>query len=82
VKQLGLYLSSLHLHLGDKAVPQTSKNPAQERDCLARSIGTMVQDPWMEKLQSETARQTNTRDNHMARGKHKYLSIRNPGYLA
>jgi hypothetical protein len=35
-----------------------------------------------DKLQSETARPTNTRDNQMARGKHKNLSNRNKGYLA
>ena len=33
-------------------------------------------------LQSETARPTNTRDNQMARGKHKNLSNRYQGYLA
>jgi len=35
-----------------------------------------------DKLQSETARPTNTRDKQMARGKHKNLNNRNQGYLA
>jgi hypothetical protein len=33
-------------------------------------------------LQSETARSANTRDTHMPRGKSKYISNRNQGYLA
>ena len=36
----------------------------------------------MEKLQSETARPANTRDNHMAKGKHKNLTNRNQCYVA
>jgi hypothetical protein len=35
-----------------------------------------------DKPQSETARQANTRDNKMARGKDKEISNRNQGYLA
>jgi hypothetical protein len=36
----------------------------------------------MDKTQSETAKQTNNRDNQMAKGKHKNISNRNQGYLA
>ena len=35
-----------------------------------------------ERLQSETARSVNTRDNQMVRGKHKNISNRNQSYLA
>ena len=36
----------------------------------------------MDKSKSETARPANTRDNQMAKGKHKNISNRNQGYLA
>jgi hypothetical protein len=36
----------------------------------------------MDKLQTATARPTNTRDNQMAEGKHKNISNRNQVYLA
>ena len=53
-------------------------NPSQERADLCRSADipkiTDLQAHSTEKLQSETARPTNTRDNQMARGKHKNLS--------
>jgi hypothetical protein len=61
-------------------------NSAQERAGLPRSADTPKitgsQDNRRDKLQSEIVRPTNTRDNHMARGKCKNLSNRNQGYLA
>ena len=61
-------------------------NPAQERAGFPRSGDTTkitsAQANRRDKLQSETARPTNTRDNQMARGKHKNISNRNQGYLA
>ena len=61
-------------------------NPAQERAGLSQSANTTrikgSQDHKRYKLQPETVIPTNNRNNQMARGKYKKLSIRNPGYLA
>ena len=60
-------------------------NPSQERADLCRSADipkiTDLQAHSTEKLQSETARPTNTRDNQMARDKRKKFTYRNQGYL-
>lgn len=58
-------------------------NPAQKRADLARSADihkiTGLNDHRRDKLQSEIARQANTRDNHMVNGKCKNISKRNQG---
>jgi hypothetical protein len=51
---------------GENCSPRTADTQACRRD----------------KLQSETARPANTRDNQMVRGKGKNISNRNQGYLA
>jgi hypothetical protein len=68
-QELRLFYSSSH------------PNPAQERAGLARSADTGLQADRRDKLQPETARTTNTKDNQMARGKHKNITNRNQGYL-
>jgi hypothetical protein len=47
-----------------------------------RSADTSLQAYRRDKLQAETTRPTNTRDNQMAKDKLKNLTIRNQGYLA
>jgi hypothetical protein len=42
---------------------------------LQKGLATVIRD-------TETARPANTRDNQMSRGKGKYISNRNQGYLA
>ena len=47
-----------------------------------KSVDTGLQTHMRDKLQPETARPTNNRDNQMVKGKHKNLTNRNQGYLA
>jgi hypothetical protein len=83
VEQQGQGPSCLHLHPGAKVVPQPLlPNPAQERVDLPRSADADLQAHRRDKLQSETARPTNTRETQTVRVKYKKIANRNQGYLA
>jgi hypothetical protein len=62
-------------------VPQLSTQKLWPGEGLSRSADTGLQVHRGDKFQSERARPTNTRDNQMARGKHKKLNNRNQDYF-
>jgi hypothetical protein len=75
MQQLGQELSGFHLAQELRLFHSSPHpNPAQERDGLARSADIDLQAHRRDKLQPETARPTNTRDNQMAKDKCKNLT--------
>jgi hypothetical protein len=67
VEQLGQDPSSLHLYLGAWAVPKALPGST-------RSVDTGLQAKRRDKLQPETARPNDTKDNQMAKDKPKKLT--------
>jgi hypothetical protein len=63
--------------LGCSTMPCTQVLPGESLSPTSADTG--LQTHRRDKLQPETARPTNTRDNEMAKGKQKYLTNRNQG---
>jgi hypothetical protein len=62
------------------AVSQPSVDQFHQERAGLPEVLTGLQAHRRDKLQTETARPTNTRDNQMAEGTHKNLITRNQGY--
>ena len=85
VDQLGQGPSSCHLHPGAWTVPQTSVLrvlPGESWSPRRADSQAGLQVHKWDKLKAEKEKPNNTRDNQMAKGKHKKLTNRNQDYLA
>jgi hypothetical protein len=83
VEKLGKDPSSQHLHTENGLFQSPLYTSSGSRESWSlRSVDTGLQTHRRNKLQLETSRISNTRDNKMAKGKCKNVTNRNQDYLA